>query len=184
MSSNPSMLPPFRDSALTRILKSIFLQNGKAIILVNINPASDCTDESMNTIRFAKYARHVKTMTVRKENYRPGSPEAKSSSHFKEEILNLKQKLALQTRLKSPLRVFSKDKLHLDVRSNREREQQQWQIEGEQMKRIMKENDKLKEEIQRLVQKQVHSMGGRSHAGKNDEIDSTNSGLEDLGLYL
>lgn len=138
----------------------------------------------MNSIRFAKYARHVKTMSVRKENYRPGSPEEKNSTLFKAEIHHLKQKLALQNGLKSPLRVFSRESPISDVKAIREKDQQQWEIDTRQMQRVLKENEKLKKEIHRLVQKQVQSMRASTHLGKNEEVDSTNSGFDENALLM
>lgn len=69
LSSGKTMLAPFRDSFLTRVLKPAFLGTGKTYVLITLNPIEKYLAESVNTIRFARYARKVKTKFLRKDDH-------------------------------------------------------------------------------------------------------------------
>lgn len=65
MTSNSSFLPPFRESLLTRLLKTSFLSNSHSMIIIGLNISVQTLDESVNTLRFAKLAKRVKTKIMR-----------------------------------------------------------------------------------------------------------------------
>lgn len=183
MSSNPKMLPPFRDSALTRILKSIFLSNNKATIIVTLDPSIDCAEESLNTIRFARYARRVKTKVIRKDNLSPNGPDkGYSSQSFQGKSCSFKGKLAFSQHVASPVRVLRTEFTAKDLHASRERELMKANHDRKLLKEVIQENSRLKQEIQLLVEKQTKSLQGKSVSGANDEVDSTNSGMEDILL--
>jgi hypothetical protein len=183
MSSNPKMLPPFRDSALTRILKTIFLGNNKAIIIVNLNPSIDCLDESLNTIRFARYAKRVKTKVIRKDNISTISVEAGKTAKFSNDKLKIfKGKAAFSNKVCSPLRVLKTESTSKDFRASREREIMKLNYDNRLMKEVIDENNRLKKEIQLLVDRQTQSLKGNSATGGTEEIDSTHSGIDEILL--
>jgi hypothetical protein len=185
MSSNPKMLPPFRDSALTRILKSVFLNNNKATIIVNIDPSTEWIEESMNTIRFARYAKRVKTKVIRKDHQSTGSlGHKKTPAHLQEEIKMLKERLVLQSHLSQPLRILRGDQSTKDLKAGREREMMKARYDNRLLKEVMDENSRLKKEIQLLVERQTKSLKGNSVAGFNEEGDSTNSGIDEILQHM
>lgn len=184
MSSNPKMLPPFRDSALTRILKTIFLGNNKAIIVVTLNPSLDCLDETLNSIRFARYAKRVKTKVIRKDNLSTVSVEAgKKGDKFNDKLKCFNGKIAFSNKVCSPLRVLKTEATSKDFRASREREIMKLNYDNRLLKEVIDENTRLKKEIQVLVDRQTQSLKGNSVTGGTEEIDSTHSGIDEILLH-
>eukprot|EP01060_Flectonema_neradi_P006698 TRINITY_DN14580_c0_g1_i1.p1 TRINITY_DN14580_c0_g1~~TRINITY_DN14580_c0_g1_i1.p1 ORF type:complete len:4593 (+),score=1145.39 TRINITY_DN14580_c0_g1_i1:46-13824(+) len=61
LKKNPSMelLPPVRDSLLTKILVNSLGGNCRCVLVANISPHAGCYQETKNTLRFAETAKHV-----------------------------------------------------------------------------------------------------------------------------
>ena len=57
----------YKDNPLTQLLKSGLGGNSKTALVACITSASDSTDESLNTLRFATQASHVKNKVAKKE---------------------------------------------------------------------------------------------------------------------
>lgn len=70
LSLGGSFLPPFRESALTRLLKSSFLASSHAVLIIGLKPESDSLEETMNTIRFSKLAKKVRIRTEKQSPVR------------------------------------------------------------------------------------------------------------------
>lgn len=51
---------PYRDSNLTRILQDSLGGNAKTVMIANIGPADYNMDETINTLRWASRAKHIK----------------------------------------------------------------------------------------------------------------------------
>jgi len=51
---------PFRGSKLTQVLKDSFVGNSKATMIANISPASNCSEHTLNTLRYADRVKELK----------------------------------------------------------------------------------------------------------------------------
>ena len=63
-----NMLPPYRDSALTRILQNALGGNSKTIMICAISPASVNYEESLSTLRYADRAKKIQNKAVINES--------------------------------------------------------------------------------------------------------------------
>ena len=59
-----NMLPPYRDSSLTRILQNALGGNSKTIMICAISPASINYEESLSTLRYADRAKKIQNKAV------------------------------------------------------------------------------------------------------------------------
>ncbi|EDV26227.1 uncharacterized protein TRIADDRAFT_23272, partial [Trichoplax adhaerens] len=75
---------PFRDSALTKLLKNALDGNSKTIMIAALSPADINYDETLSTLRFADRAKSIKTKAVVNE-----SPTEKLIRELKEENARL-----------------------------------------------------------------------------------------------
>lgn len=76
---------PYRDSALTFLLKENLGGNSRTAMLANISPASVNFDETLATLRFAQIARKVKSVATVNEN-----PQTKLIVQLREELAQLR----------------------------------------------------------------------------------------------
>ena len=83
-----NMLPPYRDSALTRILQNALGGNSKTIMICAISPASINYEESLSTLRYADRAKKIQNKAIVNE-----SEHDKMVRLLKEENDNLKKLL-------------------------------------------------------------------------------------------
>ena len=83
-----NMLPPYRDSALTRILQNALGGNSKTIMICAISPASVNYEESLSTLRYADRAKKIQNKAIINE-----SEHDKMIRLLKEENNNLKKLL-------------------------------------------------------------------------------------------
>ena len=83
-----NMLPPYRDSSLTRILQNALGGNSKTIMICAISPASVNYEESLSTLRYADRAKKIQNKAVINE-----SEHDKMVRLLKEENNNLKKLL-------------------------------------------------------------------------------------------
>ena len=51
---------PFRGSKLTQVLKDSFIGNSKTTMIANISPASNCSEHTLNTLRYADRVKELK----------------------------------------------------------------------------------------------------------------------------
>ena len=54
---------PFRGSKLTQVLKDSFVGNSKTTMIANISPASNCSEHTLNTLRYADRVKELKKDT-------------------------------------------------------------------------------------------------------------------------
>ena len=80
------MLPPYRDSALTRILQNALGGNSKTVMICSLSPASINYEETLSTLRYADRAKKIQNKAVINE-----SEHDKMVRLLKEENVNLKQ---------------------------------------------------------------------------------------------
>ena len=83
---NKNMLPPYRDSALTRILQNALGGNSKTVMICALSPASINYEETLSTLRYADRAKKIQNKAVINE-----SEHDKMVRLLKEENVNLKQ---------------------------------------------------------------------------------------------
>jgi len=65
---NKNMLPPYRDSALTRILQNALGGNSKTIMICALSPASINYEETLSTLRYADRAKKIQNKAVVNES--------------------------------------------------------------------------------------------------------------------
>ncbi|KAF5829627.1 P-loop containing nucleoside triphosphate hydrolase protein [Dunaliella salina] len=61
---------PYRDSVLTKLLKSSLEGNAKAQIIANVSPAASCGSETLSTLQFAQRAKGVRMKAVINQDLR------------------------------------------------------------------------------------------------------------------
>ena len=83
-----NMLPPYRDSSLTRILQNALGGNSKTIMICAISPSNINYEESLSTLRYADRAKKIQNKAVINE-----SEHDKMVRLLKEENNNLKKLL-------------------------------------------------------------------------------------------
>ena len=118
---NKNMLPPYRDSALTRILQNALGGNSKTVMICALSPASINYEETLSTLRYADRAKKIQNKAVINE-----SEHDKMVRLLKEENQNLKKMLeALQKKLSGQGGVMSEDdkKAFLDLKEEYEANQ-------------------------------------------------------------
>ena len=62
---------PLRGSKLTQVLKDSFVGNSKTTMIANISPASNCSEHTLNTLRYADSVKELKkdaALAARKTN--------------------------------------------------------------------------------------------------------------------
>ena len=102
---NKNMLPPYRDSALTRILQNALGGNSKTVMICALSPASINYEETLSTLRYADRAKKIQNKAVINE-----SEHDKMVRLLKEENQNLKKMLeALQKKLSGQGGVMKED---------------------------------------------------------------------------
>ncbi|GMR41799.1 hypothetical protein PMAYCL1PPCAC_11994 [Pristionchus mayeri] len=79
---------PYRDSALTCLLKNALGGNSKTIMIAALSPADDNYEETLSTLRFADRAKSIKTKAVVNE-----SATERMIRELKEENLRLQQQI-------------------------------------------------------------------------------------------
>ena len=65
--NNNTLIIPYRESKLTRVLKSSLKSNTKVVIICNISPSSEALEETISTLEFAKRAKKVKQIVAKNE---------------------------------------------------------------------------------------------------------------------
>lgn len=83
-----SVVIPYRDSALTRILQNALGGNSKTLMICAISPATDNYDETLSTLRYADQAKKIKNKAIINE-----SEQDKMIRELKEENEKLKATL-------------------------------------------------------------------------------------------
>ncbi|KAI0211658.1 Kinesin-related protein 1 [Lamellibrachia satsuma] len=83
-----SIIVPFRDSVLTKLLKNALGGNSKTIMIAALSPADINYDETLSTLRFADRAKAIKTQAVVNE-----SPTEKLIRELREENARLMEQL-------------------------------------------------------------------------------------------
>ena len=85
---NKNMLPPYRDSALTRILQSALGGNSKTVMICALSPADINYEETLSTLRYADRAKKIQNKAIVNE-----SQHDKVVRLLREENQELKKKL-------------------------------------------------------------------------------------------
>ena len=83
---NKNMLPPYRDSALTRILQNALGGNSKTVMICALSPATINYEETLSTLRYADRAKKIQNKAVINE-----SEHDKMVRLLKEENVGLKK---------------------------------------------------------------------------------------------
>ena len=86
LGKNKNMLPPYRDSALTRILQNALGGNSKTVMICALSPASINYEETLSTLRYADRAKKIQNKAVVNE-----SEHDKMVRLLKEENVSLKK---------------------------------------------------------------------------------------------
>lgn len=83
---NLEQVVPYRESALTKILKNALGGNSKTLMICAISPAEDNYDETLSTLRYADRAKRIKCNAIINE-----SDTDKKIRLLQKENLELKQ---------------------------------------------------------------------------------------------
>jgi hypothetical protein len=86
---NTSIVVPYRDSSLTRMLQNALGGNSKTYMICAIRPGARFFEESVNTLNYANRAKQIKNKAIINEN-----PQDKLIRELKEENERLKKQLA------------------------------------------------------------------------------------------
>eukprot|EP00931_Biecheleriopsis_adriatica_P002172 TRINITY_DN10284_c0_g1_i1.p1 TRINITY_DN10284_c0_g1~~TRINITY_DN10284_c0_g1_i1.p1 ORF type:complete len:726 (+),score=140.11 TRINITY_DN10284_c0_g1_i1:28-2178(+) len=86
--SKQSVIVPYRDSKLTRLLQNALGGSSKTIMICAISPASSNYEDTLSTLRYAERAKRIKTHAVVNEN-----PQDKLMRELQEENAKLKASL-------------------------------------------------------------------------------------------
>ena len=119
---NKNMLPPYRDSALTRILQNALGGNSKTVMICALSPASINYEETLSTLRYADRAKKIQNKAVINE-----SEHDKMVRLLKEENVGLKKMIEdLQKKLLGQGGVVGDDdkQAFLDLKEQYEANQQ------------------------------------------------------------
>ncbi|KAJ0233809.1 Kinesin-like protein KIN-7L [Hirschfeldia incana] len=94
---------PFRDSKLTRLLQSSLSGHGRVSLICTVTPASSCTEETHNTLKFAHRAKHIEIQAAQNKIIDEKSLIKKYQNEIrqlKEELEELKQGIKPVSQLK------------------------------------------------------------------------------------
>ncbi|KAL0874803.1 hypothetical protein Bca101_024508 [Brassica carinata] len=94
---------PFRDSKLTRLLQSSLSGHGRVSLICTVTPASSCTEETHNTLKFAHRAKHIEIQAAQNKIIDEKSLIKKYQNEIrqlKEELEQLKQGIKPVSQLK------------------------------------------------------------------------------------
>ena len=119
---NKNMLPPYRDSALTRILQNALGGNSKTVMICALSPASINYEETLSTLRYADRAKKIQNKAVINE-----SEHDKMVRLLKEENVGLKKMIEdLQKKLMGQEGVFGDEdkQAFMDLKEQYEANQQ------------------------------------------------------------
>ena len=145
-----TIIPPYRESKLTRILKDCLQGNGKSHILVTVNPTKFHAEETMNTLRFAQTAQHVKTQ-LKKNKLNSGNIKTirklENEIKYLKQILNLKSKGAGMADLVYKFKELKEENERLKKKGN----------QSGAVKMIMEENKRLRSQLKRAMMEGVGS---------------------------
>lgn len=92
-------IPPYRDSKLTRLLQDSLGGNSQTIMVACVSPADICTDESINTLRYATSARNIKNTATRNlvQNISPEEAHKlqRENQLLKQQVTELRESLKM-----------------------------------------------------------------------------------------
>ena len=135
---------PFRDSALTWLLKENLCGNSKTIMLAALSPAASNYEETVSTLRYADRAKCLRTVAVVNED-----PSSKKIRELTEEIDRLKallQQNSMNSEQSPRGKVSNHEDLSLQLMESeklRELEAKTWKEKEEQAAEIAKLRDEL-----------------------------------------
>ena len=146
---NKNMLPPYRDSALTRILQNALGGNSKTVMICALSPASINYEETLSTLRYADRAKKIQNKAVINE-----SEHDKMVRLLKEENVNLKKMIEdLQKKLTGQGGVVGEDdrKAFLELKEQYEANQK---VMGDMQKTF-------EEKLEEAKKKESENIGSR-----------------------
>jgi hypothetical protein len=112
---------PFRDSALTKLLKGSLDGNSKTVMLATISPAATDVDETLGTLRYASLCKKIVTRAVAIESRAENPKLVKMAS----EMMDLRRKMADASAMNQQLQLTKEEAL----RANAEKEQMQQEMQ-------------------------------------------------------
>lgn len=161
---------PYRESKLTRLLQDSLGGNTKTCLIATVSPISDCTEDTISTLKFADRAKQV--MSTVKANEVNASDDAlvqklqKEVQHLKE-VLNLRRK-GKKNDIEGQLIDLKNENLKLrEIATN-----------AQEVERLKLENKIMKLELQRMRVDSAHSNNRRG--GSEISTDMTNQKLKDI----
>ncbi|XP_041460234.1 kinesin-like protein KIF28P isoform X3 [Lytechinus variegatus] len=158
---------PFRDSALTKLLKNALGGNSKTIMVAALSPADINYDETLSTLRYADRAKQIKTVAVVNED-----PTEKLIRELKEENARL-----LEAMKKGGIVAVAPSDQETAGMTEEEKERLKKEMEEEMAARLS-DNEKEMEEMkktweEKLRQAQAANVGDDSERAKKEARKNT-----------
>ena len=137
--SKKSNFVPYRDSKLTRILQDSLGGNAKTYMIACVSPAEINFEETLNTLKYASRARHIKNKPVINRD-----PQSALVAQLKQEVFSLKEEMRNYKRL---LNVQGVE----DIKENLEFLKKSDQESDEQLKELKLQNQQLERKVSQLT---------------------------------
>ena len=160
---------PYKDSALTHLLQNSIGGNSKTYLIANISPSNDNFDESINTLHFADRAHEIESKlnpNIYLENEFDDDKDLNENKIIKKlsnEVKELRQILQLRTK-RGTLDPIQEEFIKL----KEENSQLKKYMHNNKIMKIIKENELLKQKIQKLSSHSVTKTSSSYNLNFND----------------
>ena len=142
---------PYRDSALTHLLKNSLGGNAKTVMIAAISPSDVNYEETLSTLRYADRAKQIKNKAVVNED-----ENVKMIRGLKEEIEALKSRLANEMQSEGPQKIEisqQHDAAQVEMLKKKWEEEKEREIAA--LRAQMMENERLVNESQKTWEQKL-----------------------------
>ena len=147
---------PYRDSALTHLLKNSLGGNAKTVMIAAISPSDVNYEETLSTLRYADRAKQIKNKAVVNED-----ENVKMIRGLKEEIEALKSRLAQEMEQESSPKLDPAEHDAAQVEALKKKWEEEKEREIAALRAQMLENEKLVKESQKTWEQKLSDTSSR-----------------------